>query len=123
MRKFVGILQGLLDLSRLGTYYAELYLEPTAPEDSPRTIPLDLDFTVSFLRRDEIVLTKDVALSLAPGENVVTLFYLYSPSDLSQRKGLEMVVNFHEVDPHFNDYYEAVRLQLTRKVQIRLFKF
>ena len=112
-----------LYLSRLGTYYAELYLEPTAPEDSPRTIPLDLDFTVSFLRRDEIVLTKDVALSLAPGQNVATLFYLYSPSDLPQRKGLEMVVNFHEVDPRFNDYYEAVRLQLTRKVQIRPFRF
>jgi hypothetical protein len=112
-----------LYLSRLGTYYAELYFEPIAPADDPRTVPLDLAFTISFLRRQEPVLSRDIAISLAPGEHVTTLFFLHSPSDLPQRTGLDVVVNFHDVDPRFNDYYEAVRLQMTRKVQIAPFKF
>lgn len=112
-----------LYLSRLGSYYTELYLEPGTTSGAERTVPLELAFTISFLRLDELVLSRDVALSLAPGENVATLFYLYSPSDLPQRKGLEVVVNFHDVDPRFNDYYEAVRLQMTRKIQIVPFKF
>lgn len=107
-----------LYLSRLGSYYAELYLERGTVIDAERTVPLDLAFTISFLRREELVLSREVAISLEPGQNVATLFYLHSPYELPQRKGLEVVVNFHEVDPHFNEYYEAVRLQLIRKVQI-----
>ncbi len=107
-----------LYLSRLGSYYAELYLEPGVVIDIERTVPLDLAFTVSFLRREELVLSKEVAISLEPGQDVATLFYLHSPYDLPQRKGLDVVVNFHDVDPHFKEYYEAVRLQLTRKAQL-----
>ena len=107
-----------LYLSRLGSYYAELYFEPGVAIEAERTVPLDLAFTISFLRREEVVLSKELAISLEPGQNVATLFYVDSPYDLPQRKGLEVVVNFHNVDPHFNDYYEAVRLQLTRKVHL-----
>ena len=112
-----------LYLSRLGSYYAELYLEPSSATDVARSAPLDLGLTISFLRREQLVLSRDVAISIAPGESVATLFYLNTPYDLPQRKGLEVVVNFHDVDPQFNDYYEGVRLQLTRKIQIGPFKF
>jgi len=94
-----------LYLSRLGSYYAELYLEPSSATDVVRSAPLDLGLTISFLRREQLVLSRDVAISIAPGESVATLFYLNTPYDLPQRKGLEVVVNLHDVDPQFNDYY------------------
>ncbi len=108
-----------LYLSRLGTYYAELYLES---EHVPRHKPIDLALTVSFLRREKLMLSRELEIQFVPGKNVATLFFFDVPYDLPQRKNIEVVVSFSEVDPRLKDHFEVVRLQMTRKVQIVPFK-
>ena len=48
-----------LYLSRLGTNYAELYLEPS---HASRRDPIDLALTVSFLRREKLVLSRHLEI-------------------------------------------------------------
>jgi hypothetical protein len=105
-------------LSRLGTYYAELYIEPDDPVgDGPQTT-VDLAVTVSFQRRDKILFSRDLTVQFSPENNVATLFFIDSPFHLPQRKGVDMVIQFHHTDESSAGIVNRVRLQLTRKPQI-----
>ncbi|MFT4560482.1 MAG: hypothetical protein ACI9BW_000216 [Gammaproteobacteria bacterium] len=105
-------------LSRLGTYYAELYLEPDEqPAGRPQSA-VDLAVTVSFVRRAKILFSREVTVRFSPEKNVATLFFIESPHHLPQRKGLDMTVKFHHPDPSHLGLVDRVRLQLTRKLQV-----
>jgi hypothetical protein len=61
-------------LSRLGTYYAELYIEPgDAAAERLQTL-VDLDVTVSFQRREKILFARDVTVQFSPEKNAAILF-------------------------------------------------
>lgn len=106
-----------LYLSRLGTYYAELYLERDGAAAPPAT-PVDIGLSLTFLRGDEIVLERDVAARFDAGQAVTTMLFLDIPRDLPQRKTLAMVVSLHDIDPALGDAAAQLRLQLTRKAQL-----
>lgn len=106
-----------LFISRLGTYYAELYLERDGVSVAPpATVSTGVRFT--FLRGEEILLEREVVATFAPGQPVATLLFLDIPRDLPSRKALAMVVSVHDVHPLLGDTAAALRLQLTRKVQL-----
>lgn len=106
-----------LYLSRLGTYYAELYLERDGMSVPPAAaISTGVKFT--FLRGEEVLLERDVAATFDVGQPVTTLLLLNIPRDLPQRKALAMVVTLHDVDPALREAATSLRLQLTRKVQL-----
>ncbi|MDA0824424.1 MAG: hypothetical protein O3C28_18670, partial [Proteobacteria bacterium] len=85
-------------LSRLGTYYAELYIEPGEAAAGRLQTLVDLDVTVSFQRREKILFARDVTVQFSPEKNVAILFFIESPLHLPQRKGVDMVVIFHHRD-------------------------
>jgi hypothetical protein len=106
-----------LYVSRLGTYYAELYLERDGMSVPPAAaVSTGVKFT--FLRGEEVLLERDVVATFDPGQPARTLLLLDIPRDLPQRKALAMVVTLHDVDPALREAATSLRLQLTRKVQL-----
>jgi len=106
-----------LYLSRLGTYYAELYLERDGVSVPP-PVAVSTGVKFTFLRGEEILLAREVVAAFDPGQPATTLLYLDVPRDLPQRKALVMVVTVHDVDPMLREVAANLRLQLTRKVQL-----
>ncbi|MGR9091669.1 MAG: hypothetical protein ACU85U_13920 [Gammaproteobacteria bacterium] len=105
-----------LYLSRLGTYYAELYLE-REDESAPSLVPVDIGLSLRFLRGEAIVFERDVEARFEAGQAVTTILFLDIPRDLPQRKALALVVSLHHIEPAFSGSAVKLRLQLTRKVQ------
>lgn len=106
-----------LYLSRLGTYYAELYLERDgAAAPSPAPVEFGLGFT--FLRGEEVLLERELMARFEAGQPVTTLFFVDIPRDLPQREALAMVVTLRAVDPALRDIAANLRLQLSRKPQL-----
>lgn len=106
-----------LYFSRLGTYYAELYLERDGV-GAPPPAPLELGLGFRFLRGEEVLIERDVIARFAAGQPVTTLLFLDIPRDLPQREGLAMEVRVRDVDPALRDVAANLRLQLTRKAQL-----
>lgn len=106
-----------LYLSRLGSYYAELYLERDG-DAAPLATPVDIGLSLTFLRDDEVVLERDVAARFEAGQAAATILFLDVPRELPQRKALAMVVSLHDIDPALSSTATKLRLQLTRKAQL-----
>lgn len=106
-----------LYFSRLGTYYAELYLERDGAAAPPPT-PVALGLGFTFLRGEEVLLEREFVARFEAGQPVTTLFFLDIPRELPQREALAMVVTLHAVDPALRDSAGYLRVQLTRKAQL-----
>ena len=106
-----------LYLSRVGTYYAELYLEREG-DAAPPAMPVAVDLSLRFLRGDEVVIERDVAARFEAGQTATTMLFLDVPHDLPQRKPLAMVVSLHDIDAALSGTGVTLRLQLTRKAQL-----
>lgn len=106
-----------LYFSRLGTYYAELYLERDGAPVSP---PAPVAFTLAFRfrRGEEILLARDVTAHFVAGRPVTTLLYLDVPRDLPQRDAITMDVRVPDFPAALREPATTLRLQLTRKVQL-----
>ena len=106
-----------LYMSRLGTYYAELYLERDGVSAAP-PVAVSTGVKFTFLRGEEVLFERDVVAAFDPGQPATTLLLLDIPRDLPQRKALAMIVTVHDVDPMLRETAANLRLQLTRKVQL-----
>lgn len=107
-----------LYLSRLGTYFAELYLESPSGVASATLAPLNVSVLVTFIDGEKSVFEREIAVKFNPTKRVATLFYVDTPFDLPQRQDLEMQVTLLQLDNALDMDATDIRIQLTRKPQI-----
>lgn len=106
-----------LYLSRLGTYFAELYLEVPEGKIDPSFKMLDVSIKITFLNGEKNVFEREVTVMFTPQKRVATLFYAETPSDLPQRRPLEMLVVVEPAGQSPTASSSDYRIQLTRKPQ------
>jgi hypothetical protein len=107
-----------LYLSRVGTYFVELYLEVPDGLTDTSSATLDVSVLVTFLHRENSLFERQVAVHFTPKKRVATLLYVEMPFDLPQRRALEMNVTVSPIDQSSPPATTNFRIQLTRKPQI-----
>lgn len=114
-------LQFPLYLSKRGAYYAELIREPPAGDGSaatPAAAAADLAFTIQILREGEVLFSQDYRRRVSPDFAGETLFWLDVPSDLPQRRDLNVIVRFDPASAGRDQPTPGLRLQITRKLEL-----
>lgn len=104
----------LLYLSKRGRYYAELLLEPRdgAP-NAALVAPWQVALDLVFMRGKQTIFQKSAVATFNPGDRGKTLFWLMAPSDVPERRELQLSVSMRSrADPM------PVRLQVWRKLEL-----